>query len=163
VGGPFGTFVMALDPLHVWLELVNSDDQGAKFELKVEMFKNDLAQAVAEGRLRCIAGLARDPRRAGEVVLSPVLTSPQLFNGTTDVLRVNSLRGWGRTTTIRRAPARARAVGLRAYFDAVSHDARFAAELDPGLRLAGRITADIARTFRPSGETPRGTSSPTRC
>ena len=62
--GPFGTFVMALEPLRVWLGLLNSDDQGTKFDLKVEMFKNDVDMPIAEGMLRCIAGLTRDPNKA---------------------------------------------------------------------------------------------------
>ena len=155
--GPFGTFVMALEPLRIWLGLLNSDDQGTKFDLKVEMFKNNIVVPIAEGMLRCIAGLTRNPNKATEVALSPVLVSPQLFNGTTDVLRLElSARIGTNDDNTRCAGSHASAVGLRAYFDAVRRDARFDVELSGGNELIGEISADIVLVAAPTGESPMG-------
>jgi len=156
--GAFGTFVMDLEPLHVWLGLVNSDDQGTKFDLKVEIFKNTAPLPIAADTLRCIAGLARDPNKAAEVVLFPELTSPQLFNGINDVLKVTlSARIGTNVNDTQCAGSHASAAGLRAYFDAARRDSRLDADLSDGNRVIGTITADIiGRMAPPSGETPLG-------
>ncbi len=160
-GGPFGTFVMELGSLHVWLGLANSDDHGAKFDLKVEMFKNAIAQPIADDTLRCIAGLMRDPNRATEVLLSPALTSPQLFNLTTDILRVKlSARMGTNDDDTACAGSRASAVGVRAYFDAVSRDARFTATLDPASRTSARSRRTSREQPSPAARPRWGTSSP---
>ena len=121
----------ALQALHVWLGLRNSDDQGTKFDLKVEVLRNGVE--IGEGLLRCISGVARAPVKAKAVVVSPVLTGGnQSFNGTTDTLSVSlSTRIGTNADDTKCAGSHKNAKGLRAYFDAVGRDARLDAVLVP--------------------------------
>src|SRR5262249_39744732 len=58
--------VESVSPLHAWLGLRNSDDQGANFDLKVEVRVGNVLVAVAEQT--CIKGLTRNPALAREIV-----------------------------------------------------------------------------------------------
>jgi hypothetical protein len=123
----FGT-LRALSGLHVWLGLKNSDDQGVNVDLLAEVYKN--SEKIAEGLVRCITGLTRDPGRAKEVVVAPTLGSAQTFSGDTDTLSVKLLTRIGTNPDDTKcAGAHASAVGVRAYFDAVGRASR----LDAGL------------------------------
>ena len=122
--------------------LKNSDDQGVKVDLLAEVYKN--SEKIAEGLVRCITGLTRDPGRAKEVVVVPTLGSAQTFNGDTDKLSVKLLTRIGTNPDDTKcAGSHASAVGLRAYFDAVGRasrlDAAAGGELK-GLRAAGQTT-----------------------
>jgi hypothetical protein len=119
----------SLSGLHVWLGLKNSDDQGVNVDLVVEVYKN--SEKIAEGLVRCITGLTRDPGRAKEVVVVPTLGSAQTFNGDTDKLSVKLLTRIGTNPDDTKCPGgHASAVGLRAYFDAVGRASRLDAELE---------------------------------
>jgi hypothetical protein len=121
----------ALQALHVWLGLKNSDDQGTKFDLKVEVLRNGVE--IGEGLLRCISGLTRNPHKAKAVVVPLTLTGgSQVFNGTTDTLSVSLQTRIGTNpNNTRCAGGHASAVGVRAYFDAMGRDARLDAVLAP--------------------------------
>jgi len=97
-------------------------------DLLVEVYKN--SEKIAEGLVRCITGLTRDPGRAKEVVVAPTLGSAQTFSGDTDALSVKLLTRIGTNPDDTKcAGAHASAVGVRAYFDAVGRASR----LDAGL------------------------------
>ena len=61
-------------PLHVWIGLRNSDDQGTRFDLRVDVEKN--GATVATGTTRCITGLTRNPAlaTAATVTVEPVIS-----------------------------------------------------------------------------------------
>ncbi len=50
--GSFGPSLTSLSPVHAWIGLKNSDDQGARFDLKAELKKNGVT--IATGLQRCI-------------------------------------------------------------------------------------------------------------
>jgi len=122
--GPGAFAVGAFQPLHVWLGLVNSDDQGTKFDVKAEVSRDGVV--VSEGLVRCISGLTRDPGKAAEVLVTPAPPAvPLLFNGVNDSLAVKlSARIGTNPNGTQCAGSHASAVGLRAYFDAARRDAR---------------------------------------
>ncbi len=74
-----------LNPVHGWLGLKNSDDQSTRFDLRVEVRKND-STLVAEGETHCIQGVTRNPALATEVVVGFGSFIPVGFDGSTDVL-----------------------------------------------------------------------------
>jgi hypothetical protein len=118
----------SLNGLHVSVGLKNSDDQGVNVDLLAEVYKN--GEKIAEGLVRCITGLTRDPGRAKEVVIVPTLGSAPTFNGDTDKLSVKLLTRIGTNPDETKCPGgHASVMGLRAYFDAVGRASR----LDAGL------------------------------
>jgi predicted extracellular nuclease len=123
-----GTLI-ALSNLHAWLGLKNSDDQGTRFDLRVEVYKN--AALVASGESYCITGVTRNPNQAKEVVLSFGSFPPTAFNGTTDVLSLKVLTRIGTNGSGAFCGGHSNAVGLRLYFDAVHRPSRFDTTIDP--------------------------------
>jgi hypothetical protein len=73
-----------LNDLHVWLGLKNSDDQGTKFDLRAEIYKN--GTLVAAGETYCITDLTRNAAQAKEATVSFDSFLPISFDGTSDVL-----------------------------------------------------------------------------
>ena len=57
----------ALGAAHAWVGLKNSDDQGTKFDVQVELLKNGVP--VASGLSRCIAGITRNPNLATDTAV----------------------------------------------------------------------------------------------
>src|SRR5215471_14192666 len=55
---------LQLSPAHLSVGLKNSDDQGAQFDMKVELLRN--GTSVASGLDRCITGVTRNPDLAKE-------------------------------------------------------------------------------------------------
>jgi hypothetical protein len=108
-----------LGDVRVWLGLKNSDDQGTRFDLRVEVLKNG-SQPVAAGQLTCITGVTRNPASAKEVAVTLDPFSPVSF-GTGDVL---SLRVLARIGSGAGCGGHSNATGLRLYFDAVSRSSR---------------------------------------
>jgi hypothetical protein len=121
--------VTALGDLHVWLGLKNSDDQGTRFDLRAEIFRN--GALVSSGETYCIQGITRNANQATEVTV-PFLPDPNTqLDGTTDVL---SLKVWARIGTNGSGGfcgGHSNAVGLRLYFDSVNRLARFEATVQP--------------------------------
>ena len=120
----------ALSDLRVWLGLKNSDDQGTRFDLRVEVYKNNGLVAVAVGHAFCIQGVTRNPNLAKEVTLKFDPFSPVPFNGTTDVLSLRVLARIGTNPTGGFCGGHSNAVGLRLYFDAISRAAQFGATFE---------------------------------
>ena len=117
----------ALGDLHVWLGLKNSDDQGTRFDLRVEVYKN--SGRVAVGNAFCIQGVTRNPNLAKEVTVTFDPFSPVLFDGA-DVmsLRVSARIGTNQTGGF--CGGHSNAVGLRLYFEAISRAAQFSATFE---------------------------------
>jgi hypothetical protein len=115
--------ILALRELRVWLGLKNSDDQGTRFDLRVEVFKTD--ELVASGQTRCIQGITRNPNSAREVAVAFDPFAPVDFDGVNDELRVRVLARIGTNPDGTKCPGHASAVGLRLYFDATGRPAGF--------------------------------------
>ena len=117
----------SLSDLHVWLGLKNSDDQGTRFDLRADIFKN--GAVVASGETDCVQSITRNPDLAEQVTVSFGAISPSTFNGTSDVLSVRVLTRIGTNGSGGLCGGHSNAVGLRLYFDAVSRPASFDATL----------------------------------
>ena len=65
---PAGVCPGALSPVHAWIGLKNSDDQGTQFDLRAELLKN--GTPVASGLTRCITGVTRNPSLAKEAIVN---------------------------------------------------------------------------------------------
>jgi hypothetical protein len=118
----------ALSNLRVWLGLKNSDDQGTRFDLRVEVYKNK--NLVAVGNAFCIQGVTRNPNLAKEVTLTFDPFSPVAFDGAKDVLSLRVLARIGTNGTGGFCGGHSNAVGLRLYFDAISRAAQFVATFE---------------------------------
>ncbi|HUR07362.1 MAG TPA: hypothetical protein VM347_32795 [Nonomuraea sp.] len=128
-GGPTLT---ELSPVHAWLGLRNSDDQGTQFDLRAELLVNDVL--VADGERRCITGLTRNANLAKEAIVEwdsfrPVPVGPD------DVI---SLRLWtriGTTSTGAKCSgpggSHNNATGLRLYYDTSARPSRFDVTVSP--------------------------------
>jgi hypothetical protein len=119
----------ALNDLRVWLGLKNNGDQGARFDLRAEVYKNGVL--VAAGETYCIQGLARNPNLAQEAVVSFESFSPVTLNGATDELSLKVLTRIGSDGTGGFCGGQGNAAGLRLYFDSVSRPSRFNALIAP--------------------------------
>jgi hypothetical protein len=105
----------------LWLGLKSSDDQGALFDVQVELLKN--GGLVASGLRRCVTGLTRNPTSAQGIRVAWD-TSPSSF-APTDVLALKvSTRIGTNPDDTQCAPERGSshnsARGLRLYYDAAS-------------------------------------------
>ena len=121
--------VTNLSELHVWLGLKNSDDIGTQFDLRAEVFKDDIV--VASGETRCITGITRNPNLAKEVAVPFDPFQPVEYDGTTDTLSLRVLTRIGTNPEDSKCAgpggSHNNAVGLRLYFDTVSRPSRFEA------------------------------------
>lgn len=111
-----------LDALHVWLGLKNSDDQGTRFDIRAEIYKN--SALVSAGETLCITGLTRNPANAQQATAGFGTFPPVAFDGTTDVLSLRVLTRIGTVSSGAFCGGHASALGLRLYFDAVNRDSR---------------------------------------
>jgi hypothetical protein len=119
----------ALNDLHVWLGLKNNGDQGARFDLWAEIYKNGVL--VAAGETYCIQGVTRNPNLAKEAVVSFDSFSPVTLNGATDELSLKVLTRIGSNGAGGFCGGHSKATGLRLYFDSVSRPSRFNALIAP--------------------------------
>ena len=110
-------------PLHAWIGLKNSDDQGTRFDLRTELYKNGVL--FAEGLTRCIQGVTRNPTSALEAVVAFGPFPAAVFGGT-DVLALKVLTRIGTNSNGSQCGGHTNAVGLRLYFDAASRPSSFA-------------------------------------
>ncbi len=117
--GAAGGALSAPTPLLAWIGLRNSDDQGTRFDLRVDVDKNDAT--VATGTARCITGVTRNPARATAAAVPINPFSFVDFNGSTDVLRLRIFTRIGTNTDgiACSGPGghHTSAAGLRLYFD----------------------------------------------
>jgi hypothetical protein len=124
--------VTALSPAHLWIGLKNGDDQGTRFDLKVELLR--YGTPVASGLQRCITGVTRNPASAIEVVAAFDPFAPVLVTGG-DVLslKVSTRIGTNPDGSKCSGPGGSHnnAAGLRLYYDSVSRRSRFDATIAP--------------------------------
>jgi hypothetical protein len=112
----------ALDGLHVWLGLKNSDDQGTYFDVRAELRRG--AVLIATGELKTIQGVTRNPDKAKEVVVAfGSVTDDRVAAGDVLFLRV--------LAKVADSGGHNNAVGLRLYYDGVSRPSRFGASFSP--------------------------------
>jgi WD40 repeat protein len=116
-----------LSDLHIWLGLKNSDDQGTRFDLRAEVYKN--GTLVASGETLCITGVTRNPALATEVAVAFSSFTSVAFDGSTDVLSLKVQTRIGTNGAGGFCGGHSNAVGLRVYFDAVNRPAKFDATL----------------------------------
>ena len=121
-----------LGPAHLFLGLRNSDDVGTPFDVKVEFQKDDVT--FAEGSLRCIKGLARNPSAAMEIVI-PFGTFPDTFFQVGDVpsLKVSARIGTNPDGSKCSGPgaSHSNATGIRLYYGSVSQPSQLNVTLPP--------------------------------
>ena len=125
-GGSINTCVIgAFSPLHVWLGLRNSDDQGTNFDLRAEVRVQNALVGVSEQY--CIKGLTRNPALAKELVQTIPVQLPNVpLEGEV------SLTLYARIGTGSSCPGHASATGLRVYYDSPDRDSRFDVDLFGG-------------------------------
>jgi hypothetical protein len=115
----------AMGDLHVWLGLKNSDDQGTRFDVRAEVYRD--GELVTTGLRRCIAGIVRNPSNAVEVAVPFDPFEPVAFDGPTQELKVRVLARIGTTPNNTKCPGHNSASGLRLYFDAGNRASQFRA------------------------------------
>ena len=121
----------ALGDLRIWLGLKNSDDQGTWFDVRAELFAN--GTVIASGLSRCVQGVTRNANLAKEVTVAFATIVPATFNGSSDSLVLKVSTRIGTNPDDSKCGGHNNAVGLRAYFDAVSRPSGFSATFQPNL------------------------------
>jgi hypothetical protein len=114
--------INALFRPHVWMGLRNSDDQGAKFDVKAELFFDDTT--LGESEVRCVDGLTRNPAKALEVAVGPdygfihiVANGPDLPTDGAIRLKISARMGTDGETPCK---GHSSATGVRLYSDSES-------------------------------------------
>jgi len=120
---PAGTLTTLSSNLHAWVGLKNSDDQGTRFDLRAEVYRNGLL--VAAGESYCIDGVTRNANLAKEVTVAFAPFAPLTFNGSSDQLSVKILTRIGTNGNGVSCGGHSNAAGLRLYFDATTRLYRF--------------------------------------
>jgi hypothetical protein len=124
-----GSNLVSLKDVVLWLGLGNAADQGTNFDLRAEVYLNDVFLASAERY--CVKGATRNPDLAKEVALPFGSFPPTGFDGSSVVLY---LRVWTRIGTNGAGGScggHGGATGLRLYFDAVNRPSRFDVVVGP--------------------------------
>ncbi|MBI4752589.1 MAG: PQQ-like beta-propeller repeat protein [Acidobacteria bacterium] len=121
---PPATTLTELGDLKVWLGLKNSDDQGTRFDLRAEVYKNGVP--IAAGETLCITGVTRNPALAKEVLVA-FGTIPSVSITSTDVISVKILARIGTDGAGGLCGGHSNAVGVRMYFDSLSRPANLKA------------------------------------
>jgi hypothetical protein len=121
-----------LTPAKVWVGLKNSDDQGTQFDVRAELYRQDVLIAV--GETLCVTEVTNNPTKAKEVVIP----FGALSNATFDRVGPLSLRVLTRVGTTEDGKkcsgpggSHSSAVGLKLYYDAVTRAEKFGAEITP--------------------------------
>jgi RHS repeat-associated protein len=115
----------SLNDLHVWLGLKNSDDQGTRFDLRAEVYRNGVL--LTSGETYCIQNLTRNANQAKEVTTALAAFNPATMNGVSDTLSLKVLTRIGTNGSGAFCGGHSNAVGLRLYFDSVTRPAKFGA------------------------------------
>jgi hypothetical protein len=140
---------ISLSDAHLWLGLKNSDDQGTRFDIRVELLKN--GSSVASGLDRCVTGVTRNPASALEAVVGWDAFSPVTVE-TGDVLALRVSTRIGTNPDDTKCSGHNSALGLRLYYDATSRDSAFdvtappAANADLHLRSDGNACTTVQST-----------------
>ena len=120
--------IINTSPARLWVGLKNSDDQGTRFDLRVEVYVNNTL--VAEGETRCVTGITRNPSSALEVTVPFGPTSNDAVTAG-DQLTFKVFTRIGTTPDGSKCGGHNNAVGLRLYYDAATRASRFGAEITP--------------------------------
>ncbi len=128
VGVNLTTSLEAIGPTRVWLGLKNSDDQGTRFDVRVVLRAD--GGIVAEGLVRCVTGITRNPSNAKEVTVPFGTFAPETLNSG-DVLSLEVLTRIGTNPDESRCGGHSNAVGLRLYYDSANRASQFGAEITP--------------------------------
>src|SRR5258706_5559136 len=118
----------SLNDLHVWLGLKSSDDQGARFDLRAEVYRNGVL--ISSGQTLCITDITRNETQAKEAVVSFGTFNSISMNGTTDSLSVKILTRVGTNPSTGSGQAGALcggpngAIGLGLYFGRTTRPAK---------------------------------------
>ena len=122
--------VTALGDAHAWVGLKNSDDQGTRFDVQVELLEN--GNVVASGLTRCVTGVVRNANQAKEVIIAwDAFGGVTLDPGDVLALRVSTRIGTNANDTKCGPPGHNNAVGLRLYYDSTTRASRFGATITP--------------------------------
>jgi hypothetical protein len=119
---------LTLGPARLWVGLRNSDDQGTRFDLQAQVYKNGVL--AGEGLARCVTRLAWNVGAAKEVEVALSLLSPTTV-AAGDVLSIKLLTRIGTEPNGARCGGRSHAAGLRFYYDAVARPSHFSAAVGP--------------------------------
>jgi hypothetical protein len=110
----------SLGGVRAWLGLKNSDDQGTRFDVRVEVYLN--GTMLVSGETRCIVGVTRNADNAKLVDVALSSFAPVSFNAT-DVFSLKVLSRIGTTPAGAFCGGHNSAAGLRLYFDATTRPA----------------------------------------
>ena len=117
---PFSGTVVGLNDLHAFLGLKTSDDEGRRFDVRGEIYRN--GALLTSGETLCVAGITRSPDRAKDVVIAPAPFPAVAFNST-DTMALKVLARMG--TAGNGLPCGGGGgAGIRLYFDAVRNASR---------------------------------------
>jgi hypothetical protein len=108
--------------LYTWIGLKNSDDQGTRFDVRVELYRNGLR--IAEGLTRCIPGVTRNANSAMPVTVAFDPFPATALTGA-DVLGVKVLTRIGTNPDGSSCGGHSNATGLRLYFDSTNRPSSF--------------------------------------
>ncbi len=109
--------------LHAFVGLKNGDDEGTRFDVKADVYMNDLV-LLTSGQALCATGVTRNPDLAKEVVVSLPPFAARNF-GPTDRVSVKVSTRIGTNGAGGSCGGHAGAAGLRLYFDAAARPSRF--------------------------------------
>ena len=112
--------------VRTWIGLKNSDDQGTRFDLRVEVYKN--LELAAAGETYCIQGVTRNENSAVATMVGLGSLAGVVFNGSSDLLSVRVLTRIG-TSGGALCGGHSNATGLRLYFDSVEQGIEALSEL----------------------------------
>ena len=124
--GGTSCLIFGISPVHVWLGLRNSDDQGTNFDLKAEVWAQPQppgppAVLLTSAEVDCIKGLTRNPALAREILVGTAHTiAPPLLDNVE-----LSLVLYARIGSPTSCGGHSSATGLRVYFDSQQLDSFF--------------------------------------
>jgi hypothetical protein len=147
---------VALDDARLWVGLKNSDDQGTRFDIKVELLKN--GTPIASGLERCVTGVTRNAALAREVLVGwDPFAAASLTTGDVLELRVSTRIGTNPNDTKCGPSGHNNAVGLRLYYDATSRASSVGAAFhpDPSVNLYLRSNGNACGNAESTGVTTR--------
>ncbi len=120
--------VTDLKDAHVWVGLKNSDDQGTRFDVRVQLLEN--GSPVATGVTRCVIGVTRNANQATDVIVPwSAFGGVRLYPD--DVLALKVSTRIGTNANDAKCGGHNNAVGLRLYYDSTTRASRFGATITP--------------------------------
>ncbi len=132
--------ITALSPVHAWVSLKNSDDQGTKFDVLAELQKN--GTTIETGLLRCVSGIGRAATPGTEVIVPWTFVPATVDKG--DVLSLKVSTRIGTITETTKCAGKNSAVGLRLYYDSAAQASSLGATI-------GSVPAAFTEYLRSDG------------